>query len=163
MLNWNDVENFPIVGPVDERYVQDFVAWQRTYSPLKDIVENCARLRAIEQAGLKEYYQELHRPQVEELHERRSQRQQAWLESEERSWLRGYLLTHADGSEEEIEALVQEECFWAMRHPHHSRERMANWLWGTRHYFDATTDLGTTLELGALAQQVEAQWNARDK
>lgn len=160
-MSWKDVEEYPIEGPVDEQYVRDFIEWEKVTPVMANAVEHCARLKAIEDAGFKEYYRELNRPRVEALQRGRSERQRAWLVSEEYQWLRSYLLSATNGRVEEVEELIRSDCSSILRHPTHSRERMANWLWNTRHYFEVMGDLGTVLELGAIAREVEAEEGSR--
>lgn len=67
MLTLQAVYDFPINDKIDEEYVRSFVKWdnadRKVDTELK--VERYAHLRAIKNADLWPYYQELIRPQVE--------------------------------------------------------------------------------------------------
>lgn len=163
MPSWKDVEDYPTEGPVDEQYVRDFIEWDTTTPGRKHLVERFARLKAIEDAGLKEYYRGLIQPRLDAIQQKLAERRVVWLASEEYQWLRSYLLSATNGSVEEIEELISPGYAEELRSPRTTREQYANWLWNTRHYFQATGDLDTVLELGAIAQKVEAEESGRQE
>ena len=109
MLTLKAVHDFPVNDKIDEEYVRSFVEWdEKTPTGIGDAaqVEKYARLFAIEKAGLRPYYQELIRPQVEAIQAKVLKEYNEWHASEDYQWLRNYLLTNTNGSVEEIEKLI---------------------------------------------------------
>lgn len=64
-------------------------------------------------------------------------------------------MSNTNGSVGEIERLISPVRREGLQNPPISREHYANWLWNTRHYFGLTHDLGTVLEMGTIAQEIE--------
>lgn len=154
----SEVENFSVEGPVDEQYVRDYIAWRAADLSFDNVIENIARLRAIQKSPFRSYYDELMKPILDKIQAERWEKYQAWRASEDYQWLRNYYLTNTNGSIEEIEELISPDCRDALNSGRVPRVNYANWLWYMRHYFGSPDhDLGAVLEMGALARKVEAE------